>query len=152
MGDGGRTSPAVASMGDIDLLLLAHPGVTSMGDRELVPLSYPGVVSIGLAIDCPPLSNPGVTLVPLASAARSCSVGGRITWDGLGVDVARGAFLSPGVTRGVGIVWCAWLGAEYDPVIDDLESSESYCFVALCLVAPRLGGGTVGTLNVGSCS
>jgi len=51
-----------------------------------------------------------------------------------------------------GIVWCAWLGAEYDPVIDDLESSESYCFVALCLVAPRLGGGTVGTLNVGSCS
>ena len=109
-------------------------------------------MSIGLAIDWLPLSNPGVTLVLLASAGWSCSVGGRITWDGLGVDVARGAFLLPGVTRGVGIVWCAWLGAEYDPVIDDLESSESYCFVALCLVAPRLGGGTVGTLNVGSCS
>jgi len=68
------------------------------------------------------------------------------------VEVANGVFLSPEVTQGDGMVWCAGSGAEYDPAIDDRESSESYCNVVRYLVAPLLSGGTAGTLNVGSHS
>ena len=86
---------------------------------------------VGLRIEGPLLSKPGMTSARADLAGVCCNVGGRISRWLLGVDVANGIFLSPGVTLGDGNVLCARRGAEYEPTWDDLESSESYCRVIL---------------------